>query len=93
MKQKMSRVQTFIDNPQMEEQESKVVERLKELEMRRWLLDEKIDNQYKREDKAYYIEQQNRVEYEMYNIIEEYPNLEWFIRNISKWCVLHSFNK
>lgn len=93
MKWKMSTVQTFIDNPQMEEQESKVVERLKELEMRRWLLDEKIDNQYKREDKAYYIEQQNRVEYEMYNIIEEYPNLEWFIRNISKWCVLHSFNK
>ena len=72
----MSTVQTFIDNPQMEEQESKVVERLKELEMRRWLLDEKIDNQYKREDKAYYIEQQNRVEYEMYNIIEEHPNLE-----------------
>ena len=61
--------------------------------MRWWLLDEKIDNQYKREDKAYYIEQQNRVEYEMYNIIEEHPNLEWFIRNISKWCVLHSFNK
>lgn len=72
----MSTVQTFIDNPQMEEQESKVVERLKELEMRRWLLDEKIDNQYKREDKAYYIEQQNRVEYEMYNIIEDHPNLE-----------------
>ena len=72
----MSTVQTFIDNPQMEEQESKVVERLKELGMRWWLLDEKIDNQYKREDKAYYIEQQNRVEYEMYNIIEEHPNLE-----------------
>ena len=57
---------------------------LKELELRWWLLDDKIDNCYSRNQKIPYLEEQNRIEVRMYQIIDNYPSLEKFISNINK---------
>lgn len=57
---------------------------LKELELRRWLLDEKIDQCLTRNAKIPYIEEQTKLEVRMYQIIDNYPSLERFISNINK---------
>ena len=57
---------------------------LKELEMRWWLLDDKIDNCYSWNEKIPYLEEQNKIEIRMYQIIDNYPSLEKFISNINK---------
>jgi len=57
---------------------------LKELELRRWLLDEKIDQCLTWNAKIPYIEEQNKIEIRMYQIIDNYPSLESFISNINK---------
>ena len=57
---------------------------LKELELRRWLIDEKIDKCLTRNAKIPLIEEQNKIEQRMYQIIDNYPSLEKFISNINK---------
>lgn len=57
---------------------------LKELELRRWLIDEKIDQCLTRNAKIPLIEEQNKIEQRMYQIIDNYPSLECFISNINK---------
>lgn len=57
---------------------------LKELELRRWLLDEKIDRCLTRNAKIPLIEEQNKIEIKMYQIIDNFPSLESFISNINK---------
>lgn len=57
---------------------------LKELELRRWLLDEKIDRCLTRASKVPLLEEQNKIEIRMYQIIDNYPSLEKFISNINK---------
>lgn len=57
---------------------------LKELELRRWLLDEKIDQCLTWASKCPLIEEQTKIEQRMYQIIDNYPSLEKFISNINK---------
>lgn len=57
---------------------------LKELELRRWLIEEKIDKCLTRNAKIPLIEEQNKIEIRMYQIIDNYPSLEQFIANINK---------
>ena len=64
--------------------ETRAEEVLKELELRRWLIDEKIDQCLTRNAKIPLIEEQNKIEQRMYQIIDNYPSLEKFISNINK---------
>lgn len=64
--------------------ETRAQEVLKELELRWWVLEDKIDNCYSWNQKIPYLEEQNRIEVRMYQIIDNYPSLESFIANIAK---------
>ena len=57
---------------------------LKELELRRWLIDEKIDQCLTWNQKIPLIEEQTKIEQKMYMIIDNFPSLEVFISNINK---------
>lgn len=57
---------------------------LKELELRWWLLDERIERCLSRNQKIPLLEEQTKLEQRMYQIIDNYPSLEWFIANINK---------
>ena len=64
--------------------ETRAMELMKELELRRWLLDEKIERCLTRTAKIPYIEEQTKLEERMYQIIDNYPSLESFISNINR---------
>ena len=64
--------------------ETRAEQVLKELELRRWLIDEKIDKCLTRNAKIPLIEEQNKIEIKMYQIIDNFPSLESFISNINK---------
>lgn len=64
--------------------ETRAEEVLKELELRWWLLDERIDRCLSRNQKIPLLEEQTKIEQRMYQIIDNYPSLECFISNINK---------